>query len=737
MHYRLSCARSSHLPYRATEGGSTNTMRPKLKGDTFYIPVADGVYLRNSRGPCKIKGKVVYKWLERLVPYLTGEYTLEEITQSVAEEKRVMVTQLLSLLQANGFLKDVAPDHPHTLSAREEQLYAAEIAFIDSFTDSAAYRFEQFRKCRILLIGAGPGLTALVRSNLRPGVQRLGVLATEECFTDRQRHHEYLQLYNERESGQELIELNAPCWDSEAEVADALRPFDVILSFSDRPMLARASMLNRLCRTQQKTCLQAVIVANHAWIGPLIHSTRAGCWECAWRRLQAHVSVSDEQFPRSAFQDHPDEPVSRFLAMPVASVIANELSFEIFKYLSGAGPLETESCLLSIDLETLQTRSHAYLPHPLCSACQQPLVESAEQFHATLSRLEQGERLDEEFFSRRVATCFESHCGLFTSITEADFAQLPLNISQVTVSNPMFIQQPQGPMIITGVGTDVSIPRQRATRRACELYAASIIDQRRLMPLIDAPRKHLMREGAWQLCGTAPQESEQWTWALQLHSGDAVLVPAPLVYPVLRGLLPSEETAPGLASGLIWEEAIGRGLLALSQRITLAEMERASVPFPRIDLDALPLDAVGKRYRDLLVLQNQCVRVFAITGSLQVPTLAFCLGEKVLTYQTACEPGVAARDGLEKLLQHCQSETHQQPEYGLSPVPHLPQRLRGSQFALPTYQIVSEWSGRQRSLLERLAAHGWQAFAVPLHSDPVLSDILPYIVHVLLARAWE
>lgn len=56
-------------------------MRPKLKQDTFYMPIADGVFFRNNQGSLKMKGKVVYRWVENLVPYLNGQHTLEEITR--------------------------------------------------------------------------------------------------------------------------------------------------------------------------------------------------------------------------------------------------------------------------------------------------------------------------------------------------------------------------------------------------------------------------------------------------------------------------------------------------------------------------------------------------------------------------------------------------------------------------------------------------------------------------------
>jgi len=46
-------------------------MQPKLKGDTVFIPVPDGIYSRNNQSSLKMKGKVICRWVESLAPYLT------------------------------------------------------------------------------------------------------------------------------------------------------------------------------------------------------------------------------------------------------------------------------------------------------------------------------------------------------------------------------------------------------------------------------------------------------------------------------------------------------------------------------------------------------------------------------------------------------------------------------------------------------------------------------------------
>jgi putative thiazole-containing bacteriocin maturation protein len=351
-------------------------MLPKLKGDTFFFPLPDGIYFRNNQGSLKIKGKVIHRWVESLAPYLNGKHSLAQITAGLDTEKKAMVTDLVNTLLTNGFLKDLSQDLPHHLSQTERETYATEIAFIDSFCDSAAARFERFREHQVLLIGSGLTLTGLVHASLKCGLRQVAVITTPECETNTRRHQQYLDLFHKGDPRQTLRQIDAPAWDNEAEVLTTLQPFDTILHVSDRPMLARARMLNQLCVTHKKNLLQAAIVNDHAWIGPLV-CQEEGCWECAMLQIQGNLTNIQEQLPADALQDQTSaqtcgtstQATSRFIALPTAAFVANLLSFELLKHLTEAGPVETKGNLIEVDLETLRVQKHPVMPHPHCQTC--------------------------------------------------------------------------------------------------------------------------------------------------------------------------------------------------------------------------------------------------------------------------------------------------------------------------------------------------------------------------------
>jgi len=343
-------------------------MLPKLKGDTFFMPMPDGVYFRNNQGSFEMKGKAIYRWIESLAPYLNGEHPLAKITAGLDTEKQAMIADLVNTLLTHGFLKDLSQDLPHHLSPTERETYADEIAFIDLFCDSAMARFERFREHKVLLIGSGLTMTGLVKALLKCGLCQVAVITTPECETNTRRYQEILDIFHKRDPRQTLREIDPLQWEDEV----IRQPFDTILHVSDRPMLARASILNRFCVTRRKTLLQAVIVDNRAWIGPLVCPDQDGCWKCAMLRLQGNLTNMPEQLPTYAFQDQTSAPISRFVALPTAAFVANILSFELLKHLTEAGPVETVRNLIEVDLETLRMQKHPFRPHPLCHTCQHP-----------------------------------------------------------------------------------------------------------------------------------------------------------------------------------------------------------------------------------------------------------------------------------------------------------------------------------------------------------------------------
>src|SRR5581483_7390797 len=643
-------------------------MLPKLQGDILYLPVSDGVYLLNNQQSLRLKGQDLYRWIEALEPYLNGRYPLEGIIGGLKPEQQAMIREIVETLLTHGFLKDLSHDRPHTLDERELSAYAAEIAFLDSLRDSAAATFEQFRAQRVLLVGSGLTILALAHATLQGGTRHTTVWVTDECETRTQRFQVYREQASARDPRQVLLEQPAPDWHNPAALREALQPFDVILHVSDRPMIQRALTLNTLCVALQKPLFQALILDEQALIGPWVRPGHAGCWECAWRRWLANLDAC-RQNVRDPWEDDLITPVSLLLGLPTAATVANMLSFECFKALTGAGPSGISGTLLPLDLETLRCQSHQFLPHPLCQACQHPAPATETAFLAQMHSLEEQEPLAPEVFDQQAVTWFDPALGIFRYLGEDDLVQVPLNVSSLSICAPLFPQLNQEPLTITCARLSTDTVRRALTLQGAAHYASRLVDQRRLVADATGAKAR----------------------AYDLFTRQACLIPEEQAYPP-DDLLAATPSLRGVSAGLSWAQACVHAVLDHCLALTLQEVQLGEVSYPELLLHTLRLDEQGMHLRRLIEQTGKTLHLYQITGTLGVPAFAFCLEEETLVYTTHLDIAQALHDGLERVLQHCQALSEEQMAAALPPVPPLAPAVRGAPGALAASGgVPGEW----------------------------------------------
>lgn len=711
-------------------------IRPKFKAGIYAIPLPNGVYLRGNNSHLMLKGKSLYLLLEHLIPHLNGNATLEELTGGLEAEKKSMLVNVLEKLFAHQFLIDSSQNQSHTLLPEEVGAYAPNIAFIESFQASAAYQFEAFRNKRYLIIGSGSSFTSLVQASLQCGVRQIDAIIMPENEKDARSCQDILDACVRSDSAQTVQLVHIPSWQNEADVRNTLQSYDAVLHISERPMLARTQLLNRLCVEQQKIFIQAMIVGEHAWIGPLVCPEIAGCWECAWRRWQINTADRSEQLSHDEFSDQPQASGSQFFSTSKITLLANQLIFALFKYFTHTGSPETAGQVSVLDLETGLSKTHTFLPHPCCLACQHPVIPTAAQFLEHIQQLQHGDSIDPDTFLMRLADCaVDAELGIFTMLGNDHFVQMPLAVYEAKLSNPTFRQGQPETLTAVAASIDARDARLGASQKACAMYAANLVDHRRLLPPEAVQQRSYAHLSADQLIGQQVPSSQgkMWTWALDLHTQHACVVPAACVFAAFHNQSASER---GIATGLSWDEAICQALLDWCNYLTVECLQDAQQPYLQVDLAKTLLIAEGMYLSRLLEIgAEQTITVYDVTGLLRVPTFAICCGEKVVAYSTHCDGAQALRMGLERVLQQYQAEQCVQPAYAVPSVPDLPVTLRSNQLSVPCYTLPDAWPARQEWLLQRLQANGLRAFAVPLDHDPAMAQVLPFTVRVLLSRA--
>jgi len=148
------------------------------------------------------------------------------------------------------------------------------------------------------------------------------------------------------------------------------------------------------------------------------------------------------------------------------------------------------------------------------------------------------------------------------------------------------------------------------------------------------------------------------------------------------------------------------------------------------------LDEQGARYAAILRTWEVPISVYEITGTLGIPSFAFCVGDQTVAYQTGVDVRAAVCRGLEQTVAHVQARTTHQPDYAPPDVADLPHRARGMRPTLPPSMSrpngSGDWLHQQHRMCDALVRQGYRVVVVPLDHDPAVTDVLPYIVNLVM-----
>ena len=653
------------------------SMRPKLRSSVYFAPADDGVFLFNGGEGVVVAGASVYAWVERLAPFLDGRHTVAELVADLPAERRAAVERVVGMLDGRGLLRDLSQDVPHGLTERELETYAPEITFIEEFHDSAAHRFERYRNARILAVGSGDPLVALVAGTLRSGTRSLTVV----CAGKDEGEPDRVRGYAEERAGHDpdqRVECHVRA-DAELEAADLRRlvsAADLVMHIADGADVERARLVDRLCAETGTASCQAVTVDDEGWVGPFRDPARGDApWEAVWRRLRPRPDAATADAEATG---------------PVAGILANHLTFTCFHRLTCDGGPPDE--LLRLDLETLETARHRatpLLPAP---------PTGPERAAAAVAELERGEPLTDADLARRIAPLVDTRFGVLRDVDERHYDQFPLRVAEASLWDP---SAPPGrePLSVYGAAIDLADARRQAILRAIGRHASLMAGA---------------RLGGDPVAGVS------------LLDGTPRTVPA-------SALLPSAEPGgvTGVAAALSWQDAVEAALLDQWTELVVRSPEPRG-PAARIDLAGLPPDEPGARFRDVLDLLGREYAVHDLTADERVPTFAFTLSGRTVAYSSGLTAAEAIRAGLPRLLLAYQASATGQPEYAPEPVPQVPLDGAGSTRAVASSDAAPSGQRRRSVLVEAFQAAGRTPVVVPLDHDPAVARALPYVLQVVL-----
>ena len=169
------------------------SVRLKMKRDTFFVIYPnEGVYFRNNYTSLRMEGSTICEWIERLIPVFDGTNTLEYLSDGLSESHKNRLNEIAQILYENGFADDVSQELPHQLPDSILNKYSSQIEFLDNMSNLGGYRFQTYRQARVLAIGSGSLLIALVLSLIKSGLPKFSIIITNLQQTDQERIEEII-----------------------------------------------------------------------------------------------------------------------------------------------------------------------------------------------------------------------------------------------------------------------------------------------------------------------------------------------------------------------------------------------------------------------------------------------------------------------------------------------------------------------------------------------------------------
>ncbi|MFD4541953.1 TOMM precursor leader peptide-binding protein [Streptomyces bauhiniae] len=721
--------------------------RPRIRRDVLFTRTPDGVLFHNAHGGFNVVTQSAYRFAALLVPHLDGERRVEELCVGLGDKQRDMVVQLVRALYARGFARDAGPRPTGaSLSPQVEARFAHQLDYLDHYADDAHGRFARYRDTRVAVLGDDEMAKWAALGLLRNGLATVAV--TVEDAAEGALDHDPRGRAGLDAEVADLTE--AGCAPTLTRLAGGtlgwadLDGWDTVLVTGAN---APAQLLRLLTEgvPDGRRLLGAWTFGERAVVGPVMTAGTPGCWSCAALRLGAGSDAADSADLWSGLG--PAAPLgtpARVPTGPLAGMLGNLLSFEVFRLVTEALPAETRNQVIVQDLNSLDVLAEPLLPHPRCRFCAPG--EPKTPYGAALrvphpddaSAVLPADGPADEAAAKGALAALELRdvlvreaAGVFGGYADDDWEQTPLKVSTVRLGvSPGRVRE------VSAIDVHhVAGARLAALFRGAEVYAEQVVPPRvggegsRV-----APAELALSSGL-----EAPVDQvAAWSEATSLLDGRTVLVPTGAVRTLGgwndHGLF--ERTSAGTGAAGTPRAALARALRSALAHDTMRRAIRRAAPVRLVDLNSLTDDA------ELLFLLRSAenlgvtVEVLDLTeaGATALPVaLARCTDPESGAVRWAPGSGLRPREAVLEALRDLLG-AEQMRRAGAEPDLGDPLWADLEAAALvpggepvPLRAEGTDWAG----VLDALAAAGRDAFAVPVAAPDLAAGEI-HAVRVLL-----
>ncbi|RDU38064.1 bacteriocin biosynthesis protein SagD [Neobacillus piezotolerans] len=333
-------------------------------------------------------------------------------------------------------------------------------------------------------------------------------------------------------------------------------------------------------------------------IGPFVHPDTPGCSCCADIRILIAGSDQREMLAFRGQRAAGEGPLrDAWVSHTGLAQMADLISNEVRRILQGE-PSNLQEKVFIMNLKTLSTSSHFFLPDPSCPMCSSLAIDTSELARI---RLESSPKINGGSYRSRSmdelkAVLVKDYLDPRTGIMNGKMQDIRLPFADVLVMMPLF----GGIEGVAGRTNSYEISELTAILEGLERYCG--IEPRGKRTVVRDSYRHLENNALnptsvgvhepknyekphFPFKKFDPDAAMDWVWGYSFLQERPLLVPELLAYYSLgcgEGFV--YETSNGCALGGSLEEAIFHGIMEVVERDSFLLSWYAKLPLPRLDL---------------------------------------------------------------------------------------------------------------------------------------------------------
>ncbi len=318
--------------------------KPRLAPWVTLVDLGDNrMQLRGAEFSFTLQHPLFIETFQSVHPLLDGQRTVEEIVAS-RDPKYLptTITFLLKMLRANGVLQEGVVSPPPPLAPENLKENENMVQFFSHFVLDPVGTLALLHQARVALIGSD-SITSRVRKGLLS--MGFGSLVAIEGLS-KKTAYDPSQLHK--------------------EVTGQLKEVDFLIACQDTADYRFFQTLNTVCLETQTRWMHVAISGTKGLMGPTIVPHQSACYVCYDKRMASNASELQGYL---AYQKQTEPSKSEGFLSPLWSTLAEQVTLEVARIISGFAPPKTIGRLYEFEATTPVVEGHDVLRLPRCPAC--------------------------------------------------------------------------------------------------------------------------------------------------------------------------------------------------------------------------------------------------------------------------------------------------------------------------------------------------------------------------------